>query len=67
MDTNVTISDKLNNVLTEYTKIEIFSYSLIIGTVLGMLIQGLIGLKGILILSGIYFIMRYYNKGNKEK
>lgn len=66
MDTNVTISDKLKSVLSEYTKIEIFSCTLVLGTIFGMLLQGLLGIKGILILSGIYFIMRYYNKGKNK-
>lgn len=63
MQSNVTVSDKLSKMLTEYSKEQIFWYMTVIGSVAGMLLQGFLGLKGMLILAGVYMIVRYYNKG----
>lgn len=56
---------KVNNLdefLAPYTKKEIFWYTLVSGSILGMFLQGMLGLKGILILLGVYFIVSYYSK-----
>ena len=63
MQSNVTVSDKLSKMLTEYSKEQIFWYMTVIGSVVGMILQSFLGLKGMLILAGVYMIVRYYNKG----
>ncbi len=57
---------KLSDTLASLTKNQVATYSIVIGAIVGMFIQSTIGLSGLLVLVGVFFIFKYFSNNKKE-